>query len=134
MGSTVSGVILDSHVVHWWSAEPERISPAAAKAINAADELAVADISWLELAWLAKHERIVATIPIVSWLRQLAAQVRTIAVTPAIAATAVGLPSSFPGDPADRLIYATAIENGWRLVTKDRRLRAHRAPQPVTVW
>lgn len=130
----MTAVVLDSHVVHWWSAEAERMSAAASRAISEADELVVADISWFELAWLAKHERIVLTIPIASWLGQLAAQVRTIVVTPAIAATAVALPSSFPGDPADRLIYATAIEHGWRLITKDRKLRGHRAPQPVTLW
>ena len=130
----MSTVVLDSHVVHWWSAEPERISSAASKAIGDADELAVADISWFELAWLARHERIVVTIPIAAWLGRLATQVRTIPVTPAIATTAVSLPSSFPGDPADRLIYATAIENGWQLVTKDQRLREHRHPQPVVVW
>jgi PIN domain nuclease of toxin-antitoxin system len=110
------------------------MSAAAASAIGEADELAVADISWFELAWLARHERIVVTIPIVSWLQQLAKQVRTIQLTPAIAATAVALPSSFPGDPTDRLIYATAIENGWRLITKDERLRSHRHPRPVAVW
>lgn len=130
----MSPVILDSHVVHWWSAEPDRMSASASKAVSDADELAVADISWFELAWLARHERIVVTIPIGSWLQQLARQVRTIPVTPAIAATAVSLPSSFPGDPADRLIYATAIENGWRLITKDRRLRTHRHPHPVALW
>jgi PIN domain nuclease of toxin-antitoxin system len=130
----VSAVVLDSHVVHWWSAEPDRISVAAADAIGQADELAVADISWFELAWLARHERIVVSIPITSWLQQLAAQVRTIPVTPAIATMAVNLPASFPGDPADRLVYATAIERGWPLITKDRRLRAHRHPHPVTVW
>lgn len=127
-------VVLDSHVVHWWSAEPDRISRAATKVLSAADELAVAAISWFELAWLAKHERIVVTIPIRSWLEQLAAQVRTVGLTPAIAATAVSLPASFPGDPADRLIYATAIEHGWRLVTKDRKLRAHHHPQPLALW
>ena len=127
-------VVLDSHVVHWWSAEPERITADAARAIGEADELAVADISWFELAWLARHERIIVAIPIAAWLQQLAAQTRTIPVSPAIAATAVGLPSSFPGDPADRLIYATAIENGWPLITKDRRLRDHRHPQPVALW
>jgi PIN domain nuclease of toxin-antitoxin system len=76
----------------------------------------------------------VLTIPLASWLGQLAAQVRTMPVTPAIAAAAVSLPASFPGDPADRLIYATAIETGLRLITKDRKLRAHRGPQPVTLW
>lgn len=130
----MSTVVLDSHVIHWWSAEPDRMSPTATAALSDADELAVADVSWFELAWLARHERIVVTVPIVSWLQQLAAQVRTIPVTPAIASTAVSLPSSFPGDPADRLIYATAIEHGWRLITKDRMLRRHRHPQPITIW
>ncbi len=130
----MSIVVLDSHVIHWWSAEPDRVSPAATAALSEADELAVADVSWFELAWLARHERIVVSVPIVSWLHQLAAQVRTIPVTPAIASTAVSLPSSFPRDPADRLIYATAIEHGWRLITKDRMLRRHRHPHPVTPW
>ena len=127
-------VLLDTHVIHWWSAEPGRISEAATVALHEADELAVAAISWFELAWLARHERIVLTIPIRSWLEQLSAQVRTIGITVAVADTAVSLPSSFPGDPADRLIYATAVEHGWRLVTKDKRLRSHRHPQPVALW
>jgi PIN domain nuclease of toxin-antitoxin system len=127
-------VLLDSHVVHWWSAEPRRLSQAASRAVEQADELAVSAITWFELAWLADHERIQVTVPIRSWLQQLAAQVRTVGITPAVAATAVSLPSSFPGDPADRLIYKTAVEHGWRLVTKDRRLRSHRHPRPVTVW
>ena len=126
--------MLDSHAVHWWSAEPGRISRTATKALNEADELAVAAISWFELGWLAEHERIAVTIPIRSWLDQLAAQVRTLPLTPAIAATAVALPSSFPGDPADRLIYATAIEHGLRLVTKDRKLRDHPHPRPLALW
>jgi PIN domain nuclease of toxin-antitoxin system len=130
----VSTVLLDSHVVHWWSAEPDRMSAAATRAISEADELAVADITWFELAWLARHERIVLSITISAWLAQLASQLRTMPVTPAIAAAAVGLPSTFPGDPADRLIYATAVENGWRLATKDQRLRRHRHPKPVAIW
>jgi PIN domain nuclease of toxin-antitoxin system len=130
----VGAILLDTHVVHWWSAEPARVSPPAQKAIESADELVVAAISWYELAWLARHERIVVNVPIRSWLQGLAAQLRTIGVTPAIADTAVALPSSFPGDPADRLIYATAIEHGLKLVTKDRAIRDHAHPQPVAVW
>ena len=134
MEPEVSTIVLDSHVLHWWSAEPERVSSVAARAIREADELAVADISWFELAWLAAHERIVSAIPIASWLQRLATLVRTVPVTPAIAATAVGLPSTFPGDPADRLIYATAIESGWMLITKDKKLLGHRHPQRVAIW
>ena len=127
-------VLLDTHVVQWWSAEPERISRAATKAISEADELAVAAISWFELAWLARHERIVVTIPLRSWLEQLSKQVRTVGITPAIADTAVSLPSAFPGDPADRLIFATAVEHGVKLVTKDRRLRSHPLVPSLTIW
>jgi PIN domain nuclease of toxin-antitoxin system len=130
----VTTVVLDTHVVHWWSAEPSRVSRAAAEVLNEADELAVAAISWFELAWLAKNERIAVTVPIRSWLERLAGQLRTIGITPAIVETAVSLPSSFPGDPADRLIYATAIEHGWQLITKDRKLRAHPHPRAIAVW
>lgn len=94
----------------------------------------MAAVTWFELAWLAAHERIIITIPARTWLDGLAEHVRTVGTTPAIAHTAVALPSSFSGDPADRLIYATAVEHGWPLVTKDQRLRSHRHPRPVTVW
>ena len=104
----MTALLLDSHVLHWWSAEPERLSPTARRAVADADELAVASISWFELAWLARHERILLAVPPRAWLSGLASRVRTISTSPAIAATAVELPESFPGDPADRIIYATA--------------------------
>ena len=127
-------VVLDTHVVHWWSAEPQRLSPAANALLATADEVALAAISWFELAWLAHHGRIVLTVPISTWLGRIATQVRTLGVTPSIATAAVSLPASFPGDPADRLIYATAVDHGYPLVTKDQRLRDHPQPLPVTVW
>jgi len=73
-------------------------------------------------------------VPIEAWLARLAAEVRTVGITPPIARTAVELPSTFQGDPADRLIYATAVEHGWTLVTKDGRMRKHEHPREITVW
>jgi PIN domain nuclease of toxin-antitoxin system len=64
----VTTVLLDSHVVHWWSAEPEKLSSAATREIDKADELAVNSITWFELAWLAHHARITLEVPIRSWL------------------------------------------------------------------
>lgn len=130
----MTAILLDTHVVHWWSAEPGRLSSTAAEAIDAAGELAVSAITWYELAWMARHERIEVSTPIRAWLGEIARDVRTIGITPAIADTAVALSSAFPGDPADRLIYATAVENGCRLVTKDRKLRRYRHPREVTLW
>jgi PIN domain nuclease of toxin-antitoxin system len=130
----MSAVLLDTHVVHWWSAEPDRISRTARRALDTADELLVAAVSWYELAWLARHGRIALDIPSRSWLEGLAAQVRTIRLSPAIADTAVALPESFPGDPADRQIYATAIEQGVKLLTKDRAIADHDRPRSLVVW
>lgn len=130
----MAAVLLDTHVVHWWSAEPDRVSDPARDALEAADELLVAAVSWYELAWLARNERIVLNVPIRSWLEGLSRQLRTIGVSPAIADAAVALPRSFPRDPADRLIYATAIERGVKLLTKDRAIEAHDGPRSLVVW
>lgn len=130
----MSAVLLDTHVVHWWSAEPGRVSPTAQQALKAAEELLVAAITWHELAWLARHERIVPTIPIRSWLEELRTHLRTVGLTPAIADSAVSLPRSFPRDPMDRLIYATAIEQGVKLVTKDQAIAEHDRPRSLVVW
>jgi len=127
-------VLLDTHVLHWWSAEPERLSPAATLAIEGSGELAVSTITWYELAWMAHHERIEVSIPVRTWLNELSRDVRSVGITPAIADTAVALPTSFSGDPADRIIYATAVEHGWPLITKDGAMRRHGHPPNVTVW
>jgi PIN domain nuclease of toxin-antitoxin system len=130
----MASVLLDTHVIHWWSAEPHRVSAAASQVLEEADEFAVAAISWYELAWLARHERIAINVPIRSWLENLAAQVRTIGITPAIASAAADLPASFPGDPADRLIYATSLERGLKLLTKDRAITKHDRARSLVVW
>jgi PIN domain nuclease of toxin-antitoxin system len=130
----LTGLLLDTHVVLWWSSQRERVSDTAQRAISEAGELLVASITWWELAWLARQERITVHVPVSVWLGRLAAQVRTIGITPNIALAAASLPSAFPGDPTDRLIYATAIEHGLAIVTKDQRMRAHKHPRKITIW
>jgi PIN domain nuclease of toxin-antitoxin system len=130
----MSALLLDTHVVHWWSAEPDRISRSARRALKRADDLLIAAISWYELAWLADRQRIVIDVPIRSWLEDLGAHLRTVGITPAIANSAATLPNSFPRDPTDRIIYATAIEHGVKLVTKDRAITAHDKPGSLVVW
>jgi len=108
------------------------LSRTAARILSEADELAVAAISWYELALLGRRQRIVVPIPVRSWLEGLSARFRTFGITPSVADTAASLPDPFPRDPADRLIYATAIEHGLQLVTKDSRML--RQPGSVAVW
>jgi PIN domain nuclease of toxin-antitoxin system len=130
----VGPLLLDTHVVHWWSAEPDRISRPARSALRRADDLLIAAISWYELAWLAERRRIAVDVPIRSWLEALGANLRTVGITPAIADSAAGLPSAFPRDPTDRIIYATAIEHGVKLVTKDRAIAEHNGSRSLVVW
>ena len=127
-------LLLDTHTVHWWASEPHKLSSTATTALDSADELAVSAVTWYELAWLATHNRITISTPVRRWLEEMARDLRTIVITPAIADSAVALPASFPQDPADRVIYATAVEHGWRLVTRDERMRRHPQPSPVTLW
>ncbi len=130
----MTAVLLDTHVVYWLSARSDELSAAANAAITVAERLAVSSVTWYELAWLASRNRLSVSIPVRDWLEGIGESVQTIPTTPAIAATAVGLPTSFPNDPADRVIYATAIERGWQLVTKDRALRRHRHSRKITIW
>lgn len=127
-------LLLDTHALLWWSSEPSRVSAQAQAAIEGASTLAICPITWYELSWMAANGRVQPTIPVASWLSGLASQVQSLQITPAIAGRAAELPPNFPKDPADRLIFATAVEHGIRLVTKDRGLRDHKASRAVTLW
>lgn len=130
----MTDVLVDTHVAHWMTSEPSRLSPRAAEVLNGAAEIVVSAISWHELAWLGHHGRIQVTTPLRVWLQALSDLVRTIGISPSIAATAVALPARAPTDPADRLIAATAIESGLALVTKDQALRRFRHPGLTVIW
>lgn len=77
-----------------------------------------------EVAMLASRGRVALDREPLSWARDLLAggKVEAAALTPSAAMSAAGL-VDFPGDPADRFIYATARELGVPLASKDRLLR-----------
>jgi len=127
-------VLIDTHVAHWLACDPARLSEAAATAIKAASGLAVAGPTWYELAWLHQSGRLQSTLPLRTWLDGLAEGLRTLPLTPAVAARAVALPANFPRDPFDRIIFATAVEHGLRLVTRDEAIRRYDAGGRVAVW
>jgi PIN domain nuclease of toxin-antitoxin system len=127
-------VLPDTHAYHWWLTEPDQLSPAAGLAMGAAEEIVVAAITWYELAWLARKGRIGVRGSLDSWLRRISQDVRTLGVTPSIAAVAAGLPDTFPSDPADRLIVATAMEHGLPIVSRDRRMHEHAAVTTQVIW
>ena len=119
-------ILLDTHIVVWLAFEPEKLSKRAQEAIRAARRqggLAIADITLLELAWLAEKGRIETTLGAESFVRLCAAKFTVLPITPEIAARAAGFPDSYPKDPQDRLIGATALVEGMELVTHDNLIR-----------
>lgn len=120
-------IVLDSHVWLWWVAEPQRLSQRAREAIDRTERLGVATISCWEVAMLAEAGRIELDRAIEAWIEQALADPRTqsLPLTSAVAVRAALLGrEEFDGDPADRIIYATARDAGASLITRDRALRA----------
>jgi len=128
-------IVLDTHAWLWWLATPERLSRAAGKAIERAPRIGVSTLSAWEVAMLAVRGRISLDRDVSLWVRQALADERVEPLAPsADVAVAAGLldAQSFPGDPVDRLIYATARSTGAVLVTRDATIRAFDSAS--TLW
>lgn len=121
-------LLLDSHVVLWWLAGSRLLSGRARSALHGAARLLVSPLSCWEIAVLASKGRIALDDEPYAWTQALFRQDRVVQapLTPSAAVTAAMLdPAGFPGDPVDRLLYATARELGVSLVTRDRALRSY---------
>jgi PIN domain nuclease of toxin-antitoxin system len=119
-------IVLDTHAWLWWHAEPGKLSRRAREAIDGAERIIVSTISCWELAMLVGRERIKLDRDVKAWVGQALARERCVSahLTEDIAIAAGSL-AGFVGDPADRIIYATATAVDARLVTRDRALRAY---------
>ena len=112
----------------WWFGGRSRLSPTATTSIEDADRILISPISWWEIGLLARDGRIRLDRPVGHWIAVVMEDRRSVTapLSPEAAAWAGQLDrTAFPGDPADRLIYATARDLRVPLVTKDGRLRQH---------
>jgi PIN domain nuclease of toxin-antitoxin system len=130
-------IVLDTHALVWWATDASALSARARRAIQTAARRGPAVASTISLFGIAtavRRERLRLSVTLEQWLTDLRMlpDLHLEPVTAAIAQLAGSLDSSFPGDPADRIIVATAIELKGTLVTADARLRqSHRVE---TVW
>ncbi len=128
-------IVLDTHAWLWWTAEPERLSAPARAAIEQSSSVGVSTLSAWEVAMLTVRGRIMLDREVGLWVRQALADTRVEPLPPsAEVAVAAGLldAKSFPGDPVDRLIYATAQAARAKLVTRDAAIGAF--DPESTVW
>jgi PIN domain nuclease of toxin-antitoxin system len=126
-------IILDTHAWIWWNSAPDKLSAAARAAIDGADQLGVSAISCWEVSMLVAKGRLGLDRDVLTWVQEALPEelVQLLPVSPTIAVRAGAL-ESFHGDPADRLIVATALELNGALVTRDGRIRDY---EPVkSVW
>jgi PIN domain nuclease of toxin-antitoxin system len=130
-------IVLDTHVLVWWVSGTGRISPRAARAIRAAlrsGPVVASTISILEIATAVRRGRLVLSSSVDQWLDDLRAlpEIGFQPLSFEIARKAGALGEAVPGDPADRIIVATATVLGAKLVTADERLSKGTAIQ--TIW
>lgn len=131
-------IVLDTHTLIWWVSDPTRVPARSrrllAAAVKAGEKIAVSSISIWEVAMLVHRGRLTLTLALDVWIEQVES-LPFLAFQPVdnrIAARAVRLEDFPHGDPADRMIAATALELGATLITADARLRGY---GPVkTVW
>ena len=119
-------IVLDTHTWVWWAAGSPKISAAARHGIDGARQVAVCAISCWEVAMLVAKGRLELDRDVLTWIRSALAlpRVTLLPLSPEIAVAAVALSAEFAGDPADRMIAATALHLGAPIVTRDRRLRS----------
>jgi PIN domain nuclease of toxin-antitoxin system len=131
-------LLLDTHVLLWWQAGGQRLSSAASAAIDGASLIYLSPLTFWEVATLRRLGRVELDRELGVWVHDLLGQARitTAALTPEAAAWAGELATDFPGDPIDRLLYATARDLRVPIVSKDEPLRAHaaRAGEVEFIW
>ena len=124
-------VVLDTHMWLWWLLPNSELTDeerASLDQVAAGRGMFLPAICQWEAQMLHSKKRIVLPVPFSTWLRSAtASNVLTVLPLSADAVIEVDqLPTSFHGDPADRMIVATARCYGLPLATNDYAIRKSR--------
>lgn len=130
-------ILLDTHVLVWMVTEPPRLSRTAEREIRKAQHdrsCAIASISLWELAQMFASHQLRGVGAIESSIHDILDDtgVKVLEITPEIADLSMAFPDSYPKDPSDRLIGATARAYGLTLITRDDRIL--RSPLIRSLW
>jgi PIN domain nuclease of toxin-antitoxin system len=125
--------LLDTHIWVWLLNGDSRIkqSPLFSRIARAGNQsgLYVSAISIWEIAMLEKKGRIVFSTEITAWIEDAltAPGLQIVQLLPQISIDSTRLPGLFHGDPADRIIVATARFLNCPLITMDEKIIAYAA-------
>jgi PIN domain nuclease of toxin-antitoxin system len=121
----------DTHALIWAMEGDPHLPAAARQAAAQRGENAVCGISLWEVACLADKKRIRFSVPLEDWMEEVVQRMPVLNLTGPVAARCYAL-GRFHGDPADRIITATALVHGLTIVTKDEKIAKH--PGVKTIW
>ena len=129
-------MLLDTHALIWLISDPQRLSQAARTAIAEArhrgEELAIASITLFEIVTLAQKGRIGIQMDVATLFDDIEARFSVKPITSRACMKILELPRTYPRDPVDRIIGATALAEGIPLVTADSSIR--KAKVVETIW
>jgi PIN domain nuclease of toxin-antitoxin system len=118
-------IVADTHAFVWWVNGSRGLSPRAKTALTEAPEIGLCAISCWEIAMLVARDRLRFDRDVLVWLKQALAspRVRLLPLDPEVAVESARL--EWPnGEPADRMIVATARVHRAPIITKDDRIRS----------
>jgi PIN domain nuclease of toxin-antitoxin system len=120
-------ILLDTNSALWLTDDQSQLSKAADAAIVEGRRdggVAISDITLWEVAMLAGKKRITIPRSLDTYLRHLEDTFTVLPITASIAEHSVKFSAKYPKDLADKIIGATAVIHGLRLVTADAGIRA----------
>jgi len=129
-------VLLDTHMWVWWLTAQTELTAGERAALDQAAQrrtLCIAAISMWEVQLLHARGRLELPLPFAEWLTLATDEtmIRTLPLDLDVVLAVDALPKSFHGDPADRIIVATARAHALALATHDMAIRRSRATR---IW
>src|SRR3990167_7680450 len=121
----MSNLLLDTHVFIWMlngdSTLPVKVRKTISESLSKGN-VYISAISCWEIALLEQKKRIILTEPCLKWINEslLHSGIQILELTPQICVESCTLPDNLHGDPADKIIIASARVTNLRLITKDR--------------
>jgi PIN domain nuclease of toxin-antitoxin system len=117
--------LLDTHAVLWAAEGDDQLGGSAAGLLKnlKAGEAVISDITLLEIAMLAKKDRIQLAVSAEEYLRGIQRNYPPLSISSGIAALAMDLDLPH-ADPFNRIIVATAHHHDLPLLTRDKNISA----------